>query len=69
MDLNIQDDKPRRKSMNFTLDPRTIDKLREVAELYDSNMSRTLDALILKFAPPIIEHRKAQLNGKAGEKR
>ena len=44
-----------RAPRSFTLLPTTIERLEELAVAYDTNASRVMEALIVQFAPKLME--------------
>ena len=49
-----------RKPQSFTLLPSSLAKVKEAADLHNTNQSRIIEALIIKFLPTIIETAKKE---------
>ena len=57
--LEIEETKLR-SPQSFTLRPSSLARVREAAELHDTNMSRVIEALIIKYLPGIIAQAKKE---------
>jgi len=47
--------KANRKPTSFTLKPRTIELVKELADKYDTTSSRVIESMIVKYAPLLIK--------------
>ena len=52
------DKKPRRNPHSYTLLPSTIDRVKELAALYDTSASRIVEAMIIQYVPKRLEQAK-----------
>jgi hypothetical protein len=53
MELDVT--KERRTPRSFTLLPSTINSIEALADLYGTNASRIIEAMVLKFGPKLID--------------
>lgn len=49
---------PRRKPHSYTLLPSSIDRVKELAKVYDTTASRIVEALITQYGPKLMEQNR-----------
>lgn len=56
--MTLRIDKSLRTPNSFTLKPGTIKLLDEIAEQYDTNRSRVIEAMVTQYGPKLLESLK-----------
>lgn len=54
------DDRETRNPRSFTLKPSTVKILEELAEAYNTNASRIVEAMVVQYGPKFLEHAKRE---------